>query len=156
MGNVPEGAQLSEDGYYWWDGAEWQTVDNGSQADGGNAGTCVIAFVDVLAGDANTGQGPRVIVDTEDNPDNHYVLHVDAGCLAVWGEGNFGDGDCTYSDTWSVDGGTEHSIDNLTLPHGTSTTRSVQLGRLTAGKHSFKVTLNGLAVGEHLDFEVAS
>jgi hypothetical protein len=23
---VPEGAQLSDDGYYWWDGAQWQPV----------------------------------------------------------------------------------------------------------------------------------
>ncbi|HEV8561087.1 MAG TPA: hypothetical protein VGR06_32585 [Actinophytocola sp.] len=23
---IPEGAQLSEDGYYWWDGSQWQPV----------------------------------------------------------------------------------------------------------------------------------
>ena len=27
MGEVPEGATLSEDGNYWWDGSEWQPVD---------------------------------------------------------------------------------------------------------------------------------
>ncbi|MFI7674428.1 hypothetical protein [Actinophytocola sp. NPDC049390] len=26
---VPEGAQLSEDGRYWWDGADWQPVPDG-------------------------------------------------------------------------------------------------------------------------------
>ncbi|GAB1514251.1 hypothetical protein [Actinophytocola sp. KF-1] len=26
---VPEGAQLSEDGKYWWDGADWQPVPDG-------------------------------------------------------------------------------------------------------------------------------
>ncbi len=26
---VPEGAQLSEDGKYWWDGADWQAVPEG-------------------------------------------------------------------------------------------------------------------------------
>ena len=40
VSNVPEGATLSEDGSWWWDGAEWQPVqylDSGS-ADAG-AGT---------------------------------------------------------------------------------------------------------------------
>jgi hypothetical protein len=27
---VPEGAQLSDDGYYWWDGEQWQPVDQES------------------------------------------------------------------------------------------------------------------------------
>ncbi len=27
MSNVPEGAQLSEDGQWWWDGNEWQAVE---------------------------------------------------------------------------------------------------------------------------------
>lgn len=26
MSEVPEGAQLSEDGFWWWDGQEWQPV----------------------------------------------------------------------------------------------------------------------------------
>jgi hypothetical protein len=26
---VPEGAQLSEDGSYWWDGSDWQPVPQG-------------------------------------------------------------------------------------------------------------------------------
>ena len=29
MSNVPEGAQLSDDGNYWWDGNEWQPVQGG-------------------------------------------------------------------------------------------------------------------------------
>jgi len=27
MSNVPEGAQVSDDGNYWWDGNQWQPVD---------------------------------------------------------------------------------------------------------------------------------
>jgi hypothetical protein len=27
MSNVPEGAQLSDDGHWWWDGSAWQTVE---------------------------------------------------------------------------------------------------------------------------------
>lgn len=155
MSNVPEGAPLSEDGYYWWDGTDWQAVDNGSQTDGGgDAGTCVIGFVNVYAGDSDTGFQPRVILDVDDNPDNHHVMHVDAGCLAVWGEGNGGTADCTYSDVWTLDGGSPNSIDNLNLPPGKTTTRSVPLGRLAKGKHTFEVTLNGGAKGSHLDFEV--
>jgi hypothetical protein len=29
MTTIPEGAQLSEDGNYWWDGAEWQPATGG-------------------------------------------------------------------------------------------------------------------------------
>jgi hypothetical protein len=37
MPDMPEGAQKSEDGYYWWDGAAWQPVSQGEQAQGGQA-----------------------------------------------------------------------------------------------------------------------
>jgi hypothetical protein len=30
MSNVPEGAQLSDDGQWWWDGENWQAVGDGS------------------------------------------------------------------------------------------------------------------------------
>lgn len=36
MSNVPEGAQLSEDGQYWWDGSEWQLVEGGEGGGGGD------------------------------------------------------------------------------------------------------------------------
>jgi hypothetical protein len=35
MTAIPEGAQLSDDGSYWWDGADWQPVDQGGQGDQG-------------------------------------------------------------------------------------------------------------------------
>ena len=31
MANVPEGAQLSDDGKWWWDGTDWQAVETGSE-----------------------------------------------------------------------------------------------------------------------------
>ena len=34
MAPVPDGAQLSEDQNYWWDGSQWQPVDG--DASGGN------------------------------------------------------------------------------------------------------------------------
>lgn len=43
MSNVPEGAQLSEDGQWWWDGEAWQSVETsgsvGEPADAGAAGS---------------------------------------------------------------------------------------------------------------------
>lgn len=38
MSNVPEGAQLSDDGHWYWDGSAWQPVEGGSGAPGGDAG----------------------------------------------------------------------------------------------------------------------
>jgi hypothetical protein len=35
---VPDGAQLSEDGRYWWDGADWQPVPEGHGNDGSAGG----------------------------------------------------------------------------------------------------------------------
>jgi hypothetical protein len=31
VSNVPDGAQLSEDGQWWWDGTQWQPVDGSPQ-----------------------------------------------------------------------------------------------------------------------------
>jgi hypothetical protein len=37
MSDMPEGAQLSEDGQWWWDGSEWQPVP-GEGGEGGGGG----------------------------------------------------------------------------------------------------------------------
>jgi hypothetical protein len=37
MSNAPDGAQLSEDGQWWWDGTQWQAVDGTAQSSGGDA-----------------------------------------------------------------------------------------------------------------------
>jgi hypothetical protein len=40
MANVPEGAQRSADGNWWWDGDKWQAVEqDGGAANGGAAGS---------------------------------------------------------------------------------------------------------------------
>jgi hypothetical protein len=46
---VPEGAQVSEDGNYWWDGNDWQQVGagTGSQSAGGDSGDSATEPVDV-------------------------------------------------------------------------------------------------------------
>jgi hypothetical protein len=40
MSNVPEGAQLSEDGQWWWDetNQQWNAVEGGDQSGGGGGG----------------------------------------------------------------------------------------------------------------------
>ncbi|HEX4723611.1 MAG TPA: hypothetical protein VH333_13910 [Pseudonocardiaceae bacterium] len=35
MDGVPDGAQLSEDGHYWWDGSQWQLVPTQSTSGSG-------------------------------------------------------------------------------------------------------------------------
>ncbi|HEX5116736.1 MAG TPA: hypothetical protein VFW65_16195 [Pseudonocardiaceae bacterium] len=32
MADIPADAPRSEDGYYWWDGSQWQPVNQGDQA----------------------------------------------------------------------------------------------------------------------------
>jgi hypothetical protein len=38
MTGIPEGAQLSEDGSWWWDGQEWQPVPASAGSESGGAG----------------------------------------------------------------------------------------------------------------------
>lgn len=32
MADIPADAPRSEDGHYWWDGSQWQLIDQGQQA----------------------------------------------------------------------------------------------------------------------------
>ncbi len=78
MTTVPEGAQLSEDGRWWWDGNDWQQVPS----DGGaHEATAAFAF---------DNNGLLVSPDDTDNPDDHVILHHDAGTkvsFAIWNVG---------------------------------------------------------------------
>jgi hypothetical protein len=47
MSNVPEGAQLSEDGQWWWDGSQWQPVQGG-QGDAGGGGEAQVTGDDLM------------------------------------------------------------------------------------------------------------
>jgi hypothetical protein len=81
---MPEGAHVSEDGNYWWDGANWQPTASGAAANAGaDAGAATAEFIF----DTN---GVWVEPDSADNPDNHVVLHHDAGTqvsFLVWNVG---------------------------------------------------------------------
>jgi hypothetical protein len=33
MANIPEDALRSDDGHYWWDGEQWQLIENGTGTD---------------------------------------------------------------------------------------------------------------------------
>jgi hypothetical protein len=61
MSNVPEGAQLSDDGQWWWDGSNWQPVEGGDQGggggDGGEGGTAAFDF-----------GGNGLLIDAESSP----------------------------------------------------------------------------------------
>jgi hypothetical protein len=47
MSNIPEGAQRSDDGQWWWDGQQWQPVHDGGgakeQAADGDRGAARVA-----------------------------------------------------------------------------------------------------------------
>jgi hypothetical protein len=61
MSNVPEGAQMSDDGQWWWDGSNWQAVEGGgssgsssSSSSTGQSGEATKSTVE-LAFDAQVG-----------------------------------------------------------------------------------------------------
>jgi len=61
MSNVPEGAQISDDGQWFWDGENWQAVEGGassassSTASAGQSGEAAKSTV-TLAFDAQVGE----------------------------------------------------------------------------------------------------
>ena len=61
MSNVPDGAQQSEDGRYWWDGENWQLVegaDGNENAGGNDNSTAGEVSADDLAPVNDTGVEP--------------------------------------------------------------------------------------------------
>jgi hypothetical protein len=132
MTTVPEGAQLSEDGHWWWDGQDWQAVGSGDA--GAPQATAEFAF------DTN---GVTVSPDETDNPDNHAVLHHDAGTqvsFLVWNVGQAA-GVATvtvYVDDQQVQTWTSGNI----APGGSESPNNGFVhgcGRYPAGQHVFRV-----------------
>jgi hypothetical protein len=50
MANIPEGALRSDDGHYWWDGSQWQLIENGADAAGASGTDSERAAARVAAG----------------------------------------------------------------------------------------------------------
>jgi hypothetical protein len=143
MAAVPEGAQLSEDGQWWWDGTQWQAVDqqDGGQDGGGQGGDAGQATAE-FAFDNN---GVLVSPDDLDNPDNHVVLHHDAGTkvsFAIW---NMGQAAGTATVTVYVDDQEVQTWTSGSIAPGTSGGPDDGYihgcGRYPAGQHVFRVVV---------------
>ena len=159
--SVPEGAQISPDGHYWWDenAQQWQPVQQDGGGGGQDAGAPLIVFADMQMLTENVGAAPILGIDTDDNPNNNEVPRADNGIQGSWADFNRGTADAhDYSDTWTLApaGSTQGSgtVEHLNLLMGHGEMRSVKLGRLPAGHYDFTVTLNGGVSLQQLNFEV--
>jgi hypothetical protein len=76
MSDVPEGAQISDDGQWWWDGENWQPIDPGGGGGWGDGGG------DGGGGDGGGGEQPAPAFDFDNNG-----LLVSAENSPVYSEG---------------------------------------------------------------------
>jgi hypothetical protein len=157
--DIPQDAPRSEDGQWWWDGAQWQPVtDAGQGQQGAQAGAAGGAAADAgaavgagaaadagAAGAAGAGEfgfdnnGLIVQVDQSDNPDNHVVLHVDAGTEAVFMVCNMGTAQGIATVTIYVDDQQVQTWTSGTVAAGDCESASVSgCGRYGAGSHTFR------------------
>jgi hypothetical protein len=138
---MPEGAQVSPDGQWWWDeGAQaWQPMAGGAAGAHGDAGTHEQPQPEFIFDTNGLWVGP----DDTDNPDNHAVLHHDAGTQVSFLVWNIGPGagaatvtisvDDTEVQTWvsgDVAPNQSAGIDGDGFVHG--------CGRHPAGQHVFR------------------
>jgi hypothetical protein len=134
---MPAGAQVSEDGNWWWDGSAWKPVVPG-EGDGGHEQPSAEFIFDT--------NGVWVEPDSTDNPDNHVVLHHDAGTQVSFLVWNVGPGQGAATVTVSVDDqevqtwtsgevapNQSAGIDGDGFVHG--------CGRYPAGRHVFRVVV---------------
>ncbi|HSV65533.1 MAG TPA: hypothetical protein VLJ59_06455 [Mycobacteriales bacterium] len=103
---VPDDAPRSEDGYWWWDGQQWQPVEGGSTDN-------------YLDGGALPGGTPeQQVCDCGPCPSCAEDRQMSSPCVYLLGHG--GDHECAEGDLWQQDG-----------PHGQAH-RSHPAGRAVA------------------------
>jgi hypothetical protein len=128
MSNVPEGAQLSDDGYWWWDGSAWQAVEDAwhtvqetaaeawdratgdSQPEGGTSGGGgASASYDYEYGDGGLPPGgvpEQHVCDLGPCPSCWENDQMSAPC--VYGQGHGAEHQCAHGDLWEqADASTE-------------------------------------------------
>lgn len=62
MANIPEGAQRSDDGHYWWDGESWQPVDESAAGAGDERVTARLANGYPASADDLTDEQKRALL----------------------------------------------------------------------------------------------
>lgn len=137
MSDIPQDAPRSEDGQWWWDGAQWQPVSaggqQGGQTGGGDAGAAAFGF---------DNNGLIVQVDQSDNPDNHVVLNENAGTEAVFTVCNMGTAAGTATVTIYVDDQQVQTWTSGQIEAGQCEGANVSgCGRHPAGSHTFRAVV---------------
>jgi hypothetical protein len=130
MADIPQDAPRSDDGQWWWDGAQWQAVGDAGQQGGQDAGAAAFGF---------DNNGLIVQVDQSDNPDNHVVLNANAGTEAVFTVCNMGTAQGTATVTIYVDDQQVQTWTSGAIDAGQCQGANVSgCGRFGAGPHTFR------------------
>jgi hypothetical protein len=130
MADIPQDAPRSDDGQWWWDGAQWQPVSDTGQPGVQDAGAAAFGF---------DNNGLIVQVDQSDNPDNHVVLNANAGTEAVFTVCNMGTAQGTATVTIYVDDQQVQTWTSGAIDAGQCQGANVSgCGRFGAGSHTFR------------------
>jgi hypothetical protein len=81
MTEVPEGAQLSDDGQWWWDGQDWQAVPQGEDREAARVAQGMPASTTDLTDDHRAGflAEPTVEVESVEADEVEVLAMQDAG-----------------------------------------------------------------------------
>jgi hypothetical protein len=129
MSNAPDGAQISDDGQWWWDGENWQPMQGGTPA-GSDAGAASFDF------DSN-----GLLISAENSP----VPSANEALKASFAVCNMGTAAGSAHVTLTIDGSdTGLSWDSPTLQPGQCAAPSDgyihDVPGQTEGRHTFEVT----------------
>lgn len=101
MSYVPEGAQLSEDGRWWWDGNAWQLVEEAWAAIEEKA----VEAWDWATGGEETGQRVCGLGPCPSCAENDQVSSP-----CVYGPDHGDEHECAYGDTWEQTDGSAEAL----------------------------------------------